>query len=84
MEGRSRSLRDVPSGTWLVLIVAANFAIIGLGNLISNWSRLMSDLSTAVVAFIGALLPVVALAWGVHLARRTGPRRLPEDREVEN
>ena len=72
MEGETRSLRDIPSGTWLVLILGATFAIAALGNLISQWSRITSDLTYGIGAFVGALLPLAALAWGVHLIRRTG------------
>ena len=74
MKREARSLRDIPSGTWLVLILGATFAIAGLGNLIRQWSQITSDLRYGIGAFVGALLPLAALAWGMHLIRRTESR----------
>jgi hypothetical protein len=72
MGNRATSWRDIPSGTWLVLILTTSFLIVGLGNLISQWSRVTSDLSFGLAALVGVVLPLAALAWGVHLARRAG------------
>ncbi len=69
MERNAGSWREVPSGTWLVLFLLTTFVIIGLGNLVSQWSRVTSNLGYGLAAFVGVTLPVAALAWGVHRAR---------------
>lgn len=72
MERVPRSWREVASGTWLVLFLLTTFVIIGLGNLVSQWSRVTSDLSEGLAALVGVTLPVGALAYGIHRARRAG------------
>lgn len=70
METQAPSKR-VTSGTWVVLVIATSFVIIGIGNLITQWERLSSDWSLAVAALLGMLVPLAALGWGVHRARST-------------
>jgi hypothetical protein len=72
MERGPRWWREIPSGTWLVLFLLTTFVIIGLGNLVSQWSRVTSELSFGLAALVGVTLPVAALAWGIHRARKAG------------
>lgn len=67
-------MRDIPSGTWLVVIVGATCAVAGLGMVISDWSRIASDLGYGIKTSVAAFTPLAALAWGVHLVRRGGSR----------
>ena len=58
------------SGTVAVLAVAAVLTVMGLGNLLAQWDRLTRDALLGLAALSGALLPLVALLWGVRKGRR--------------
>jgi hypothetical protein len=63
--------KRVTSGTWVVLVIATSFVVIGIGNLITQWDQVSSDAGFAVAACLGVLVPLAALGWGVHRARTT-------------
>ncbi|NHI20539.1 hypothetical protein H9L10_14160 [Phycicoccus endophyticus] len=58
------------SGTVVVLAVAAVLTVMGIGSLLAQWDRLTRDSLFGLAALSGALLPLVALLWGVRKARR--------------
>ena len=55
-----------------MLILLTTFVIIGVGNLVSQWSLVTADLSEGLAALVGVTLPVAALAYGIHRVRRAG------------
>lgn len=66
--------RLVTSGTWVVLVLATSFVIIGIGNL-AVWDQVSSGGTLGAGAWLGVLVPMGAVAWGIHRARARATAR---------